>query len=292
MECSNKYKRGKSNIKLQRGEYKSCERCGKVVYVYRYRIGTFRFCSSECARGDKYSINNAVRRMPMYNEWRLSVFSRDAFTCQICGEKGRLEADHIIPLSALLAEYDINTLDDARHCEELWEIDNGRTLCRVCHKNNSTYGYNAALLRDKLVEAGIVGLDYISDINELIRQLFDNKFDRNLVRMDFYRILSQPNLIPFFHIDNGHIVGMATLYVVQLSSRKIACIEEVVTLEEYRGKGIGSSLVQRALAKAKELGCDCVELNVREDKPRVQKFYEDLGFYDRKNKAMRAWIKK
>ena len=85
---------------------------------------------------------------------------------------------------------------------------------------------------------------------------------------------------------------MTMLYVVELFSRKFGVIEEVVTFSAYRNKGLGSSLVKKAINKAEKLGCDCVELNVREDKPEVQKFYEGLGFVDRKNKAMRLQLKK
>ena len=71
------------------------------------------------------------------------------------------------------------------------------------------------------------------------------------------------------------------MYVMKLFSRKLAVIEEVVTLKEYRNKGIGSKLVTSAINKAKELGCDCVELTVRQDNKDVQRFYENLGFKDR-----------
>lgn len=31
-------------------------------------------------------------------------------------------------------ENNIKTLEDAENCEELWNINNGRTLCRNCHR--------------------------------------------------------------------------------------------------------------------------------------------------------------
>ena len=52
--------------------------------------------------------------------WREAIFKRDNYTCVWCGERGYLEADHI-----------------QRWCDfpELrLAIDNGRTLCRKCHK--------------------------------------------------------------------------------------------------------------------------------------------------------------
>jgi 5-methylcytosine-specific restriction endonuclease McrA len=61
-------------------------------------------------------------------DWRKAVFSRDDFTCQICGIKGGyLEADHIKPFST--------------HHDLRFELSNGRTLCRPCHMKTDTWGY-------------------------------------------------------------------------------------------------------------------------------------------------------
>ena len=83
---------------------------------------------------------------------------------------------------------------------------------------------------------------------------------------------------------NGKCVSWCYLYTVKLPSRKLAVIEEVFTLEDYRGAGLASKVVKQAIEKAKALSCDCVELNVRQGK---DGFYENLGFKDRNNKAMR-----
>ena len=65
-----------------------------------------------------------------YNEWRKSVFERDDYTCQFCGQQGgRLEVDHILPYST--------------HVELRYELSNGRTLCNPCHRTTDTYGFKA-----------------------------------------------------------------------------------------------------------------------------------------------------
>lgn len=146
---------------------------------------------------------------------------------------------------------------------------------------------------NKMKELGIQeDADYEVSFSELVSQLFGGSFQKKLSKHDIYRIISQPGVFLFFHVEDKKIVGMALLYVVRLMSRVKGVIEEVVTLEKYRNRGIGSSLVKQAIKKAQELGITCIELNVREDKPGVQKFYEDLGFYDRKNKSMRLWVNK
>lgn len=55
-----------------------------------------------------------------YKQWRIAVFKRDNYICIICGTNGYLEADHI----KRWADYP----------ELRFDINNGRTLCKECHK--------------------------------------------------------------------------------------------------------------------------------------------------------------
>jgi hypothetical protein len=83
-----------------------------------------------------------VRGRPEYRQWRCDVFERDDFTCQFCGVRGTyLEADHYPKMfSTIMDEYEIDSIEKALECEELWNINNGRTLCKACH--NTTKKYN------------------------------------------------------------------------------------------------------------------------------------------------------
>jgi hypothetical protein len=73
--------------------------------------------------------NLLFRASLKYREWRKAVFKRDNYTCVICMDKkgGNLEADHIKDF-ALYPELRLN-------------IDNGRTLCKSCHKKTENYGF-------------------------------------------------------------------------------------------------------------------------------------------------------
>lgn len=62
-----------------------------------------------------------IRNSKEYVNWRMSVFERDEFTCKICGQVGgSLQAHHII-----------RWVDSVKL---RFEIDNGITLCKKCHK--------------------------------------------------------------------------------------------------------------------------------------------------------------
>jgi len=60
------------------------------------------------------------RRSQVYNDWRIKVFERDNFTCQICWNRGcYLEAHHIKSF--------------AQYPELRFDVENGVTLCLPCH---------------------------------------------------------------------------------------------------------------------------------------------------------------
>lgn len=71
--------------------------------------------------------HQAIRASLEYGLWREQVFKRDNFTCQRCGKiKDHIEAHHIMAFS--------------KYPEMRFEISNGITLCRLCHKLTDNYG--------------------------------------------------------------------------------------------------------------------------------------------------------
>lgn len=87
------------------------------------------------------SLRKQIYKLYEYKQWRSDVFQRDNWICQTCGEKGKgnLEAHHIKAFSQILKVNCITNIREAQRCKELWNIDNGITLCKECHK--LTYNY-------------------------------------------------------------------------------------------------------------------------------------------------------
>lgn len=82
------------------------------------------------------SLNQQIRKTFEYRQWRSDVFTRDNFTCQKCGQKGgRLHAHHKRMIVEIVECYEIITLEQALECEELWNINNGITYDKDCHKD-------------------------------------------------------------------------------------------------------------------------------------------------------------
>lgn len=77
-------------------------------------------------RGGVTPINLKIRNSLEMRLWREAVFTRDKYTCVWCGKVGgTLQADHIKQF--------------AYYPELRFAIDNGRTLCKPCHKTTETY---------------------------------------------------------------------------------------------------------------------------------------------------------
>ena len=96
-------------------------------------------------KGGITPLHQSIRGSYKSKEWRLMVFGRDNFTCQDCGKRGcYLEAHHIKSFSSLIQYFEITTKEDAFNCEALWDVNNGITLCKECHKKlrGDNNGYN------------------------------------------------------------------------------------------------------------------------------------------------------
>jgi 5-methylcytosine-specific restriction endonuclease McrA len=86
-------------------------------------------------KGGITSLRQQIYHSFKNRQWISDIFTRDDFTCQICGKRGeKLEAHHIKQFAIILKENKIKTFEDAIECDELWNINNGLTLCKKCHK--------------------------------------------------------------------------------------------------------------------------------------------------------------
>lgn len=280
-----------------------CVDCDKKLTNYRYNTRC-RKCFLKISfgnnapnwRGGLTKLCGSIRKLKQYKIWRKNVFVRDKYTCQNCGQTGgRIEANHLTPFSILLRTNSIETISGAINCQDLWDINNGETLCKTCHKLTDSYGTGVLDYGIKterwLTEKGIniQSEQFRIDIQNLIEILFYNKFQKIFTKKDILKVIYQNNVKTFFHVIDGRVVAMLTLYTVNLFSRDLGVIEEVSTLKEYQGRGIASKLIDIAIKYAKKMGLTCIELTC---KPGLASFYKNKNFYDRHNKAMRLWINK
>jgi hypothetical protein len=109
---------------------KTCVTCGKEFFVKgKKRRLTQLTCSKSCRRGalhpnwreGKTPLFYAIRQSVEYKEWRMAVYKRDYWTCRLCKIKQKHPVAHHIK--------------SFREYPELrFDVNNGMTLCRSCHK--------------------------------------------------------------------------------------------------------------------------------------------------------------
>lgn len=123
---------GDNHCKGMKGKKHSDNSKDKMSIAQAKRYGS-DLTSWERAERDVYDL---IRKDIKYKSWRKEVFVRDNFICQECGydKGGILHAHHIKPFAEILSKHNIKTLGDAINTQELWDINNGVTLCKKCHK--------------------------------------------------------------------------------------------------------------------------------------------------------------
>lgn len=96
-------------------------------------------------KGGTTSLREKIWARLEYKAWRKKIFERDNFICVLCKQKsGMLNADHFPKtMRQIIKENNLITIEDARKCELLWDIRNGRTLCLTCHRRTETWGFGA-----------------------------------------------------------------------------------------------------------------------------------------------------
>ena len=119
-----------------------CKWCGKdaIMIICRTRPNRGKFCSKECytkwqkskenkgennprwvVGGRHESRSQLSRRSKSWKIWRKKVYTRDNYTCVLCGKTHCLVDPHHILPKALFPKLK-------------YLVSNGVTLCRKCHK--------------------------------------------------------------------------------------------------------------------------------------------------------------
>lgn len=139
----------RQNIKIKYlGECKWCK-SEVILKKSTTRPNRGKFCSKECYTAWQKSEDNKgennpnwidggkhedylnhLRKSEEWKNWREHVFQRDNYTCQLCGEKGlELHPHHI--------------LQKCDYPDLIFEVDNGITLCKDCHRSKGVHSYKS-----------------------------------------------------------------------------------------------------------------------------------------------------
>lgn len=106
--------------------------------------------------------------------------------------------------------------------------------------------------------------------NEIIYDVFVDKYNNNLQDENFYGILAE---------ENGIVVGILISRIVNrlVKTNNILFVDDLIVNKDYRSKGIGNLLLQNAINYAKEKKCETIELKSYISNEKSHKFYEKIG---------------
>ena len=110
-----------------------------------------------------------------------------------------------------------------------------------------------------------------SDVVNILIDSFSNNYDKEINES----IFSSDEVDGIVALEEGNVLGYASIHYLKKITRKSGIIEDVVVKENQRGKGIGKLLVKNLIEKAKKNNCDKIILSSSE---KNLKFYEKLGF--------------
>ena len=123
---------------------------------------------------------------------------------------------------------------------------------------------------------------YLSQIIELLQVISKFYPEQNSEDIIWESFINQKEVYGFIAIDSyaesfdKKLVGFGSLHLSRkIRGGLIGFIEDVVILENYRGKGIGKLILKNLIKKAKEKSCYKLVLECKEDK---LEFYQRIGF--------------
>jgi ribosomal protein S18 acetylase RimI-like enzyme len=109
-----------------------------------------------------------------------------------------------------------------------------------------------------------------------------------LIEEELVDIAHSPGTVLLVARDSrGEIVGSLTLVLFRAPTGPRAWIEDVVVDSAQRGGGVGSTLVNKALVRAKEAGARTVDLTSRPSREAANRMYLRLGFTRRETHVYR-----
>jgi GNAT superfamily N-acetyltransferase len=119
------------------------------------------------------------------------------------------------------------------------------------------------------------------DIFTLLQQLWPNlELSIEAMRDVFNQKMSSENDTLFCAEDKGKVIGFSAFEVLLNFSRpsKYGLVGEIIVDKNYREKGVGTSLINRIMERAREKGCASLELNSSLFRTGAHEFFLKNGF--------------
>jgi ribosomal protein S18 acetylase RimI-like enzyme len=125
-------------------------------------------------------------------------------------------------------------------------------------------------------------------LNDLLPQL--SASPQRLTEDELLEIIQSDTTRLLMAEEYDRYIGSLTLVVFRIPSGTRARIEDLVVQETARGRGVGRTLVQKALEMAKALGAEAVDLTTHPSREAANQLYKKLGFARRETHVYRRKV--
>jgi ribosomal protein S18 acetylase RimI-like enzyme len=150
--------------------------------------------------------------------------------------------------------------------------------------SQNLYGYYALIVKARFIVIEVVSKNNIDEALPLIRayQEFYNVAEiSDSKNKKFFSQFgeSNPAGCQFVYRENGAVVGFATVYFTYTSTitAKVAVLNDLYTVSNLRGKGIGRKLVEHCRTYASSYGAARLQWVTAPGNKQAQKLYDSLG---------------
>jgi len=119
-------------------------------------------------------------------------------------------------------------------------------------------------------------------------RVLDSAAEKRLVP----ELFNHPGALVLFAEYDGFVIGLAVCFIgfSTFYAKKLINIHDLVVLPEYRNNGVAERILSAVEAKARELDCCKITLEVRTDNDKAMLLYKRLGF-DSGDHPMYFWRK-
>ncbi|PFP27532.1 GNAT family N-acetyltransferase [Bacillus sp. AFS073361] len=125
----------------------------------------------------------------------------------------------------------------------------------------------------------------LTELFDLYRVFYEQKSDFEGAQEFLKARLMNEESIVFLAVEGNHTVGFVQLYPTfsSVSMKRSWVLNDLYVKEQYRGKGAGEQLINRAIQFAKETGAKGIMLETGKENHNAQRLYEKIGFEKESN---------
>jgi GNAT superfamily N-acetyltransferase len=146
-----------------------------------------------------------------------------------------------------------------------------------------------------MVEYYIAQKEHLPKILELYKQLLPDEEPLEINKAsEIWEIIERNNIKYFIAMEDNKIISSCYLAIIPNLTRNgksNGFIENVITDEHYRKKGIGKKITEMAIEYGKQNNCYKIILQSSAKRIDAHKFYEKCGFDGNSKRAFEIRIK-